>query len=65
MITLILAGWLSAVSHAPFKLHVIIIDLAVVMNRKPKSAWELYLKLETSGDSFNLLLLVANDCYKV
>lgn len=36
-----------------------------IMNRKPKSAWELYLKLETSGDSFNLLLLIANDCYKM
>ena len=36
-----------------------------IMNRKPKNAWELYLKLETSGDSFNLLLLIANDCYKM
>ena len=36
-----------------------------IMNRKPRSAWELYLKMDTSGDSFSLLQLIANDCYKV
>lgn len=36
-----------------------------IMNRKPRLAWELYLKMETSGDSFSLLQLVANDCYKM
>lgn len=35
------------------------------MNRKPQQAWELYLKMETSADSFNLLQLIANDCYKM
>lgn len=35
------------------------------MNRKPRLAWELYLKMETSGDSFSLLQLISNDCYKV
>ncbi len=35
------------------------------MNRKPQAAWELYLKMETSADSFNLLQLIANDCYKM
>ena len=35
------------------------------MNRKPRLAWELYLKMETSGESFSLLQLIANDCYKV
>ncbi len=35
------------------------------MNRKPQHAWELYLRMETSGDSFSLLQLIANDCYKV
>ncbi len=36
-----------------------------IMNRKPQQAWELYLKMETSADSFNLLQLIANDCYKM
>ncbi|NWV44113.1 IFT56 protein, partial [Grantiella picta] len=36
-----------------------------IMNKKPQLAWKLYLKMETSGDSFNLLQLIANDCYKV
>uniref|UniRef100_A0A8C0AZ46 Intraflagellar transport protein 56 n=1 Tax=Buteo japonicus TaxID=224669 RepID=A0A8C0AZ46_9AVES len=36
-----------------------------IMNKKPQLAWKLYLKMETSGESFNLLQLIANDCYKV
>jgi hypothetical protein len=36
-----------------------------IMNKKPRLAWELYLKMETSGESFSLLQLIANDCYKV
>jgi len=35
------------------------------MNRKPRQAWELYLKMETSSESFSLLQVIANDCYKV
>jgi len=35
------------------------------MNKKPRQAWELYLKMETSSESFSLLQLIANDCYKV
>ncbi|ESO00852.1 hypothetical protein HELRODRAFT_112981 [Helobdella robusta] len=35
-----------------------------IMNRKPRLAWELYLKMETSGESYQLLLIIANDCYK-
>lgn len=34
------------------------------MNGKAALAWELYLKMETSTESFNLLQLLANDCYK-
>lgn len=35
------------------------------MNQKGQLAWELYLKMGTSSDSFHLLQLIANDCYKV
>jgi intraflagellar transport protein 56 len=35
------------------------------MNGKPKNAWDIYLSTETSSDSFNVLLLIANDCYKM
>lgn len=34
-----------------------------IMNGKPRDAWKLYLTMENS-DSFNMLVLVANDCYK-
>lgn len=36
-----------------------------IMNKKPRQAWEQYLKMETSNESFNLLQLIANDCYKM
>ncbi|QQP38190.1 Tetratricopeptide repeat domain 26 [Caligus rogercresseyi] len=36
-----------------------------IMNKKPRLAWELYLKMETSGEAFSILQLIANDCYKV
>ncbi|XP_013785950.1 intraflagellar transport protein 56-like, partial [Limulus polyphemus] len=36
-----------------------------IMNRKGRLAWELYLKMETSAESFSLLQLIANDCYKM
>ena len=40
-------------------------SLTDIMNRKPEKAWDLYMKMETSADSFNLLQLIANDCYRV
>ncbi|XP_066963491.1 intraflagellar transport protein 56 [Macrobrachium rosenbergii] len=36
-----------------------------IMNSKPRLAWELYLKMETSAEAFSLLQLIANDCYKM
>ena len=35
------------------------------MNGKVKNAWEIYLSSETSADSYNILQLIANDCYKM
>ncbi|XP_015255673.1 PREDICTED: intraflagellar transport protein 56-like [Cyprinodon variegatus] len=35
------------------------------MNQKGQLAWELYLKMGTSSDSFSVLQLIANDCYKM
>lgn len=36
-----------------------------IMNQKARLAWELYLKMETSTESFSLLQLIANDCYRM
>merc|ERR1711907_893613 len=36
-----------------------------IMNKKARLAWELYLKMDTSNESFNLLQLIANDSYKM
>ncbi len=36
-----------------------------IMNGNPESVWELYLKMETSEESFNVLHLIANDCYRM
>lgn len=35
-----------------------------IMNGKAQLAWELYLRTEMPFQSFNLLRLIANDCYK-
>lgn len=43
----------------------ILVNFSDIMNHKARPAWELYLKMETSGESFSLLQLIANDCYKV
>jgi len=36
-----------------------------IMSGEPGLAWETYVRMETSNDSFNLLHLIANDCYKM
>ena len=36
-----------------------------VMNGNPRSAWELYLKMNSSNESFKLLELIANDAYRM
>lgn len=35
------------------------------MNGKPRLAWDLYINMDTSNESFGLLQLIANDCYKM
>ncbi|XP_066151815.1 intraflagellar transport protein 56 isoform X2 [Euwallacea fornicatus] len=47
--------------------YVFIANLArcYIMNKKPQEAWELYLKMENSPESFNLLMQIANDCYRM
>lgn len=35
------------------------------MNKKGQLAWELYVNMESSPDSFYLLQLIANTCYTV
>jgi intraflagellar transport protein 56 len=36
-----------------------------IMDNEPARAWETYARMDTSNESFNLLHLVANDCYKM
>jgi intraflagellar transport protein 56 len=36
-----------------------------IMNGRARLAWELYLRMETSEASYQLLQLIANDCYKM
>ncbi|XP_015509305.1 intraflagellar transport protein 56 isoform X1 [Neodiprion lecontei] len=45
--------------------YISLLSYCYIMNKKAQLAWELYLKMETSNESFNLLLLIANTCYKV
>mmetsp|Transcript_132527 Transcript_132527/g.230455 ORF Transcript_132527/g.230455 Transcript_132527/m.230455 type:complete len:567 (+) Transcript_132527:93-1793(+) len=36
-----------------------------IMNNEPELAWDTYIRMESSNDAFNLLHLIANDCYKM
>ncbi|XP_018314666.1 intraflagellar transport protein 56 [Mycetomoellerius zeteki] len=46
-------------------IYISLLSYCYIMNEKAELAWELYLKMETSAESFNLLQLIANACYKV
>ena len=37
----------------------------LIMTGQARAAWELYLRMDSNSDSFSLLQLIANDCYKV
>ena len=36
-----------------------------IMNGKPSMAWSVYFNMENSNESFTLLQLIANDCYRM
>ncbi|XP_024890724.1 intraflagellar transport protein 56 isoform X2 [Temnothorax curvispinosus] len=46
-------------------IYISLLSYCYIMNKKAELAWELYLKMDTSAESFNLLQLIANTCYKV
>ncbi|XP_046823870.1 intraflagellar transport protein 56 isoform X1 [Vespa crabro] len=46
-------------------IYISLLAYCYIMNKKAKLAWELYLKMDTSTESFNLLQMIANTCYKV
>ncbi|XP_057323808.1 intraflagellar transport protein 56 [Microplitis mediator] len=45
--------------------YISLLAYCYIMNKKAHIAWELYLKMDTSTQSFNLLQLIANTCYKI
>ena len=46
-------------------LNVVLKIILDIINGDSKNAWEIYLNMETSNDSFNLLILIANETFKV
>ncbi|XP_012283614.1 intraflagellar transport protein 56 [Orussus abietinus] len=45
--------------------YISLLAYCYVMNKKAQLAWELYLKMDTSAESFSLLQLIANSSYKL
>ncbi|OXU24601.1 hypothetical protein TSAR_003575 [Trichomalopsis sarcophagae] len=45
--------------------YISLLAYCYIMNKKGQLAWELYLKMEPTPESFNLLQLIANTCYVV
>ncbi|XP_066594750.1 intraflagellar transport protein 56 isoform X2 [Prorops nasuta] len=46
-------------------IYISLLAYCYIMNKKARLAWELYLKMDTTTESFNVLQLIANSCYKV
>eukprot|EP00297_Palpitomonas_bilix_P003360 CAMPEP_0113885446 /NCGR_PEP_ID=MMETSP0780_2-20120614/10916_1 /TAXON_ID=652834 /ORGANISM="Palpitomonas bilix" /LENGTH=574 /DNA_ID=CAMNT_0000873375 /DNA_START=380 /DNA_END=2104 /DNA_ORIENTATION=- /assembly_acc=CAM_ASM_000599 len=45
--------------------YIMMLARCCIMRKSAKDAWELYLTMETSDASFELLRLIASDCYRV
>lgn len=59
---------LSLIQNERYKMDYIYLSWlcrCYIMNGKPSMAWSIYFNLENSNESFNLLQLIANDCYRM
>ncbi|XP_011314978.1 intraflagellar transport protein 56 isoform X2 [Fopius arisanus] len=45
--------------------YISLLAYCYIMNKKAQLAWDLYVKMDTSTQSFNLLQLIANTCYRL